>query len=165
MYIFILLLIICITIYKNRSKIDKTVSVYKTYKKMVDPSDNLGHFYTIKSIFKMGYSIYTLFQSKTAKKNENPPIFNKKYLKISYNHNGKEYFYLLKIPRGMNPIVSITDENDNNIEEIINPYLGPNLDCHGASIYPIDFGYTKIQIKTIFDKTIIFNEDQKIELT
>ena len=57
------------------------------------------------------------------------------------------------------------DENDNDIHDTIYPYLGPNLDCHGSFLCPKDFGYKKIKITTIFDKLIIFDEEQKIDLT
>jgi hypothetical protein len=116
----------------------------------------------MKNIFNLAYSVYDMFQTK-----QTPPLqkFNKNYLKISYKYNDKDYFYLLKVPRGVIPIISITDENDDNIEDIISPYLGPNLDCHGASIYPRDFGYSKIKIKTVFNKLVIFDENQKIDIT
>jgi hypothetical protein len=105
-----------------------------------------------------------LFQIKT-KKQKDPEKFNKKYIKISYKYKDKAYYYLLKVPRGVAPLKSITDENSNDISDIIGPYLGPNLDCHNSDIYPRDFGYNQVKITTVFDKVIVFDEDQKIELT
>lgn len=162
MYIFIVFLIVLLTIYKYNDKFRSMHKVYKTYKKMIDPQDKHGHLYAIKNICTIVYSLYNMFRIK-----EKIPIekFNKNYLKISYKYNDKNYFYLLKVPRGIVPIISITDENDNNIDDIISPYLGPNLDCHGSSIYPKDFGYSKIKIKTVFDKLVVFEENQKIEIT
>lgn len=138
---------------------------------MIDPENKKGHIYTIKNVFKLAYSLYNSFNPNNNQNKENKQIikplekFNKKYLKISYKYNDKNYFYLLKVPKGILPIMSITDENDNDIEDIISPYLGPNLDCHNETIYPRDFGYSKIKIKTIFDKIVVFDEDQKIEIT
>ena len=101
-----------------------------------------------------------------SKKKETQSVkFNKKYLKISYKYRDKTYFYLLKVPRGIQPLKKTEDEEGNDISDIIEPYLGPNLDCHGASIYPKDFGYKQIKVTTVFDKIIIFDEEQKIELT
>jgi hypothetical protein len=144
---------------------------YRQYKNFIDPQNKNGHFYTVKSLFLIVYSIY---QVKNIKKEssfarfpvgkEEPEKFNKKYIKISYKYKDKNYFYLLKVPRGLNPINQITDENDNDIHDIIYPYLGPNLDCHGSFLCHKDFGYEKIKIKTIFDKLIIFDEEQKIDL-
>jgi len=93
-----------------------------------------------------------------------PEKFNKKYLKISYKYNDKSYFYLLKVPRGVTPLKTIEDEDGNDVSDFIYPYLGPNLDCHNVPIYPKDFGYKSLKITTIFDKIIIFGEDEKISL-
>jgi len=103
--------------------------------------------------------------TSSSKKETQSAKFNKKYLKISYKYRDKTYFYLLKIPRGVQPLKNIVDEEGNDISDIIEPYLGPNLDCHGALIYPKDFGYKQIKVTTVFDKTIVFDEEQKIELT
>jgi hypothetical protein len=161
MLYFIVFLVILLSIFKLRYKLKTLGGYYKKYKNFVDPENKHGHFYTIKSVFAILYSVY---QVKNIKKEE-PEKFNKKYIKISYKYKDKKYFYLLKVPRGVNPIKQITDENDNDIHDIIYPYLGPNLDCHGSILCPKDFGYEKIKITTIFDKLIIFDEDQKIDLT
>jgi hypothetical protein len=98
------------------------------------------------------------------KPTDEPQKFNKKYIKISYKYKDKDYFYLLKIPKGVTPLQSIVDENGDNIESVIDPYLGANLDCHGAVITPNDFGYKKITITTAFDKIITFENDEPIIL-
>ena len=161
MLYFIVFLLILVSIFKLRHKILTVSHYYQKYKNFVDPENKHGHIYTIKSLFLIFYSIY---QVNSVKKEE-PEKFNKKYIKISYKYKDKKYFYLLKVPRGINPIKQIMDENENDIHDIIYPYLGPNLDCHGAILCPKDFGYEKIKILTIFDKLIIFDEDQKIDLT
>ena len=161
MFYFIVFLLFIISIFKVRHKFRTIHGYYRQYKSFIDPGNNHGHIYTIKSLFFIVYSIY---QSQNIKKEE-PEKFNKKYIKISYKYKDKTFFYLLKVPRGVNPINQITDENDNDIHDIIYPYLGPNLDCHDSFICPKDFGYEKIKIKTIFDKLIIFDEEQKIDLT
>jgi len=85
-------------------------------------------------------------------------------MKIPYKYRDKEYFYLLKIPRGVPPIQRIEDENGNDIYDLIEPYLGPNLDCHRTDITPNDFGYARIVVTTIYDKTITFEQDDKVML-
>jgi len=162
MFYFIVFLIILIPIFRIIHKIKNVHGYYKKYKNFVDPENTYGHIYVIKSLFNIIYSIYEVNHTK---KEEKPEKFNKKYIKISYKYKNKNYFYLLKVPHGLNPIKQITDENNNNIHDIIYPYLGPNLDCHGSTLCPKDFGYEKIKIKTIFDKLIIFDEEQKIDLT
>jgi len=164
MLYFIVFLIILISFLKLRYKFKSVYNYYKTYKNFIDPQNINGHIYTIKSLF---FIIYSIYQSKYQIKNkeEEPKKFNKKYIKISYKYKEKTYFYLLKVPHGLNPINKITDENNNDIYDIIYPYLGPNLDCHDSFLCPKDFGYEKIKITTIFDKLIIFDEEQRIDLT
>jgi hypothetical protein len=151
-YLFLFLGIPSIFCYLNKETIKSSYQLYKLYKKTVDPDGNLGHFYTLKSIINI------------FKKEKPLEKFNKKYLKISYKYKDKDYFYLLKIPRGIMPLRSIEDEKGDNIDDILTPYLGPNLDCHGSDIYPKDFGYEKIKITTVFDRIITFEENDKIIL-
>ena len=153
-YLFLFLGIPSIFCYLNRDNIKSSYQLYNLYKNTVEPDGNLGHFYTVRTIFNF-------FKQKPEPSFEK---FNKKYLKISYKYKDKDYFYLLKIPKGVIPLRSIKDEEGNNIDDIVSPYLGPNLDCHGAEIYPKDFGYTKIKITTVFDRIITFEENDKIIL-
>ena len=141
--------------YKNKETINTSYQLYKLYKQTLDPDEKFGHYYTLKSIINLFF-----------KKNKDKPIeqFNKKYLKISYRYKDKDYFYLLKIPKGIIPLRSVQDEKGNNIEDILSPYLGPNLDCHGVDIFPKDFGYEKVKITTVFDRIITFEENDKIVL-
>jgi len=170
MLYFIVLLTLLTILFKYGYKIKQCFHLYKNYKSFTDPDNKLSHIQVIQNIFSLLFSIiyttYSLYYMKDKKhENQQPSNFNKKYLKISYKYRDKMYFYLLKIPRGVQPLKNIKDEDDNNISDIIEPYLGPNLDCHNTTIYPKDFGYKQIKITTIFDKLIIFDEDQKIELT
>lgn len=169
-------LIFLLILFKNKNTIIQIVSLYKNYKKMIDPQNKLTHIHMIKNISSVLFCfLYQLYNSyylynhnhniiNNIKECKSTASFNKKYIKISYKYKDKSYFYLLKIPRGTPPLLSITDENNNDIYDSINPYLGPNLDCHGATICPSDFGYEKIKITTAFDKLIVFEENQKIEL-
>lgn len=169
MLYFIILLALFTVFFKYGYKIKQCVQLYRNYKSFVDPNNKLSHIQIIRNLFSLFFSIlystYSLYYMTNTKKEKESAKFNKKYLKISYKYRDKTYFYLLKIPRGVQPLKNIVDEDGNDISDIINPYLGPNLDCHGALIYPKDFGYNQIKITTVFDKTIVFDEDQKIELT
>lgn len=166
MLYFIVFLLVFLSIFKFINKIKSCHDYYTKYKNFIDPENKHSHFYTIKSMFMILYSIYqsTKVSQPQPTQTQEPEKFNKKYIKISYKYKDKNYFYLLKVPRGLNPIKQITDENDNDIHDNIYPYLGPSLDCHGTTLCPKDFGYEKIKITTIFDKLIVFEENQKIDL-
>jgi len=89
-------------------------------------------------------------------------ISNKKYIKIPYVYNDQKYFYLIKVPKGKEPIRSIEDENNIDILDSILPYLGPNMDCHNLNLTPEDFGYQEVKITTVFDKVVVFKKNEKI---
>lgn len=159
--VYIVLLFIFSKLYKNRDKISFMYNIYRTYKNSFDPEGKIGHF---NFIFSLCYTVVSYYPLKYMHKINLPEKFNRKYIKISYKFNDKIYFYLLKVPRGVTPLKSIEDENGKDISDVISPYLGPNLDCHGISIYPKDFGYKSIKIETIFDKVILFEENDQINL-
>jgi len=158
MFGYLILSAIVYVIYANRSNIKTGYTLYKGYKNMIDPENKISHFSTIKSIVSM------FWRPQLPQPYSQPPPepFNKKYLKISYKYKDKDYFYLLKIPKGIPPIQKIEDENGVDIQDTITPYLGPNLDCHGQSVMPMDFGYSKVVVTTIFDSVVTFEENDKI---
>jgi len=167
---YFLLFLIALSVY-NYSKIKYVYNLYSTYKKMIDPKNEMSHFKALKSISEMIYMLGggRLPESNTNTSNTNSPVnavekFNKKLIKIPYKYKDKDYFYLLKIPKGVPPVQKIEDENGEDIFDIISPYLGPNLDCHHTKITPIDFGYSKIIVTTIYDKIITFNEEDVVSL-
>jgi hypothetical protein len=88
--------------------------------------------------------------------------FNKKYLKIPYEHHGKKYYYLLKSKNNSQPIKYIKNQDEIDVTDTILPYLGPHLDCHGAILYPKDFGYSSIKIETMYDQEFVFESEQEI---
>lgn len=159
--VYAILLFILSKIYKNKDKFVTIYTIYKSYKNSIDPNEEISHCRFISSLI---YTLISYYPMKYMYKRNLPEKFNKKYIKISYKFNDKTYFYLLRVPRGVTPLKSIEDENGNDISEVISPYLGPNLDCHNISIYPRDFGYKTVKVTTIFDKVVIFEENDQINL-
>lgn len=157
MYLSILLLIFSCILYKTRKYIFFTYSLYRQFRMIIDPDGTKGH---LRSIYEMS-SI--LFQKLGYQRAHPPPErFNRDYIKISYHYKDKPYFYLLKVKRGVTPLVSIVDEKGENVMEAITPYLGPNLDCHHTPLTPKDFGYQQITVTTVLDETVVFKEDDVI---
>uniref|UniRef100_A0A6C0KCF1 Uncharacterized protein n=1 Tax=viral metagenome TaxID=1070528 RepID=A0A6C0KCF1_9ZZZZ len=146
---------------RNINTIKETVEVYRGFKSTVDPDGKKGHFSTMCSFITLA-SIKFLLSIKNKKEKPVHETFNRSYIKISYTYKDKPYFYLLKIPKGVIPLSTIVDETGNDVESIITPYLGPNLDCHGITICPKDFGYEKLVITTVYDDVITFNETDVI---
>jgi hypothetical protein len=63
---------------------------------------------------------------------------------FSYVIEGKLYKYRIKVKRGPNPILQISNENSEDITEIILPYLGPENNWHGANLTPNILGYKSL---------------------
>lgn len=154
-HLIILFTIFTILIYLNLNKISRIYNLYKIFKNTVDPENKKNCFTIFYDILSITYKLFFSSSLNT---------FNKKHIKIPYDFRDKKYIYLLKLPRGVIPIDTIVDENNNDIFEIIYPYLGPNLDCHGTNIFPKDFGIKKIIIKDINNKEYIFEENDIIKV-
>lgn len=152
---YFLIVLFLVAIY-NRSKIRKVYSLYSIFKNTVDPENKKNCCQITYDVCKVFYML--CFPTKP------PERFNKKLIKVPYKYRENEYVYLLKIPRGSFYIESITDENGNNVKEDIEPYLGPNLDCHNAEVFPRDFGLKKLIIKDSNNIISTFEEDEKIIL-
>jgi hypothetical protein len=154
MYFYIIIALMGYVVFKNRHNISTGLTFYQSLKKMIDPDGTKGHFHTISSM-------WNIFQAKT--KVEAPvEKFNRDYIKISYTYKNKSYFYLLKVQRGVTPLTSIIDEQGNDVTDVIVPYLGPNLDCHGQTLTPKDFGYQRLTVTTVLDSVCFFGENDRI---
>ena len=155
-YIGYVLIILFLTAIYNRSKIKKMYSLYSIFKNTVDPENKKNCCQITYDVCKVFYML--CFPPKP------PERFNKKHIKVPYTYRENEYVYLLKVPRGVLYIETVTDENGNDIKGDIEPYLGPNLDCHDADVFPRDFGLKKITLKDSDGNVSTFEENEKIIL-
>jgi len=140
----------------NYRNIKNVYNFYKIFKNTVDPENKKNCCTIFYDLGKIGYLLFFPPKSNGISK------FNKQMLKVPYEFRENKYFYLLKVPRGIMPIEYIKDENDIDVLDDIYPYLGPNLDCHGADVFPRDFGLKKITVKDIHDNVYSFEEDEMI---
>lgn len=147
---------------RNMDTIKKTYTLYKGFKHTIDPTGKKWHISTMLTFASLAAIKFIVSSKSTVASAKKHETFNRDYIKISYTYRERPYFYLLKIPKGIAPLSSIVDEAGNNVESVITPYLGPNLDCHGIPICPKDFGYEKLVVTTVFDEEITFNETDTI---
>lgn len=100
-------LVFLLLILYNRAKIKKVYSLYSIFKNTVDPENKKNccqFFYDICGV------MYALFNPPKP-----PERFNKKLVKVPYEYRENKYVFLLKVPKGVLPVESITDENGNNV--------------------------------------------------
>ena len=91
-----------------------------------------------------------------------------KTFEITYYINKIKYVLVTRIKRGPNSINRISDENDEDITNLVLPYLGPNIDCHHNSnkrITPNFFGKKQLYFSLDNDiSPIFFNQEENISL-
>lgn len=93
-----------------------------------------------------------------------PLIKDKTHYTISYTHNNKEYKILCKNNRQRKRIVVIQDENENDVSERVEKFMGPFYDFHGVKTRPRDMGYKKLTFETLMHGKMEFEEDDEIKI-
>jgi hypothetical protein len=84
---------------------------------------------------------------------------NKNTYQLTYVINGQLYKLIVKTRKGPKNVILATDENDEDITDIIHSYMGPCENFHGDTITPEFFGKNKITLNLssgedkTFDKT------------
>ena len=82
----------------------------------------------------------------------------KNKFEITYILNEQEYKFIVEGRRGPKNIVSITDENYNNVTDKIEPYLGPKQDFHNRQFTPNCFGYERLNFEIVGGNILSFNK-------
>ena len=157
MIVYIFFFLFSFMIAYNYQNIKNMYTLYYVFKSTIDPENKKNCCSILYDIGKIGYLLCFPPKPTVSK-------FNKQMVKVPYEFRENKYFYLLKVPRGIMPIDSIKDEDGKDVLDEIYPYLGPNLDCHGADVFPKDFGLKKITVKDIHDNEYSFEEDEVIKI-
>lgn len=104
---------------------------------------------TEKNPIIVAYRVADLtYQAMTIKLDDEDVKVGKNLYEISYTLTGKKYKMLVRVKRGPCPIESIRDEADNDITELVLPYMGPSFDWYGERPpRPEVFGCKKLTIE------------------
>lgn len=89
---------------------------------------------------------------------------DKNKYEVSYIINGKLYKMIIKPIRGPCSVLDIRDGEDNDVYDIIIPYLGPNEDWNNTKFYPLYFGYNNLIFEMIDGSLKTFNNEETIIL-
>ena len=90
---------------------------------------------------------------------------DKNLYEISYIINDKQYKMFIKPLKGPKPYSKIIDENDKDITEEIEAYLGPCYDFHKFKVTPRHFSKKRIIIHKYDNEKDIFEDEQIIIFT
>ena len=90
---------------------------------------------------------------------------DKNKYELKYVINGKLYKKIIKPDRGPIPVVSVTNENDDDVTEEILPYMGPNNNFHNEKFTPKFFGHNKLIFEMLSGNVFIFNSLENISIS
>ena len=82
---------------------------------------------------------------------------------LSYILHDNEYKMVIKIARGPSPILSIKNEDNKDLTDIILPYLGPKNDWHNNKFTPKFFNCKSLSFELSNGEIIKFHEETEIQ--
>lgn len=120
----------------------RLISAYETFKIIVEMK-------WIQFVQKIYASIYVKYPHNST-------------IIYSYIHNNRKYLIPIKYTNGPSPIQKITDENDNDVTQVVLPFMGPSYDWHGLNFSPNFWKKKKLSFHTKTFDIFAFNEHDTI---
>lgn len=106
----------------------------------------------------------SLYQNLIHYLNNSVVKLNKNTYVLSYVINGKMYKNIIIPKRGPLPIVCVLDTNDNDISDIVLPYLGPHNDWNNYKFTPSFFNYKELKFELSNGEFKTFKDSDIIEI-
>lgn len=94
---------------------------------------------SLKLIAKASYISFIQYMNNSV-----TPIQGGKSYEITYVINGKMYKLIVTPTRGPAPIMQISNDNGQDVTDIVLPYMGPQYDWHYREFAPKFFGYKSL---------------------
>lgn len=137
--------------YKKFRELNKLVSrQYKTIGMIL--------YVSISMVIKMYWLNFLQWTNKSIE------FLNKKDIVVSYILHGKLYKVLLKSKKGPEMVLLVTDENDEDVTDLVIPYIGPNNDWHHNTFNPSFWNKKILNFELCSGDKLSFKEDQTIIL-
>lgn len=89
---------------------------------------------------------------------------DKNKFELSYVQKGLLYKIVLKTSRIPPKVLLIFDEAEDDVTDLVLPYLGPCFDCHGQKITPSFFNRKTLTFELTSGETMSFDENEEISL-
>lgn len=89
---------------------------------------------------------------------------NKNTYEISYLVNGRVYKMLVTPIRGPSRVLQVSDENNEDITDLVVPFLGPRNDWHGRKFTSKDFKRKTLTFELGNGEELTFEEDQELSV-
>jgi hypothetical protein len=94
---------------------------------------------SLKLIAKASYISFIQYMNNSVR-----PIEGGKSHELTYVINGKMYKLIVTPTRGPAPIMQISNDNGEDVTDIVLPYMGPQYDWHYREFAPRFFGYKSL---------------------
>jgi len=94
---------------------------------------------SLKLIAKASYISLIQYMNNSVR-----PIERGKSYELTYVINGKMYKLIVTPTRGPAPIMQISNDNGEDVTDIVLPYMGPQYDWHYREFAPRFFGYKSL---------------------
>ena len=108
-------------------------------------------------IFQALYMSLSQYLNNTIK-----PLGENRYL-VSYIIKGNTYKMIVKLKKGPRSILLVSDEKQNDVSDLILPYLGPDDNFHGYHYTPGFFGKDELVFELSNGTEKIFRSDEHIK--
>jgi hypothetical protein len=117
-------------------------------------------------LFWLGVQIVaqTAYISLLQRLNRSVVKLDKNTYRVSYAINGICYNMIVKPKRGPKRIIQVIDQNDNDITEQIQAYMGPMENFHGTVFTPAFFNADIITVSLDTGDEQTFSRDQTINI-
>lgn len=89
---------------------------------------------------------------------------DKKTYEVTYVLNGKRFKMIVKPKRGPSDVLLICDENQEDVSDVVGPYLGPEDNFHGHKYNPNFFNRKSLTFEMFDGREITFTEKEIINL-
>lgn len=83
---------------------------------------------------------------------------------ISYILNGKLYRMVVTPKRGPINVLLVTDDGQNDVSDIVIPFMGPNHDWHGREYTPSFWKKNSLTFELASGESKTFHENQPIQI-
>lgn len=160
-YYIIISSIIGLGLYYNFTNIKHKYNKFKSLKKLVKTKHNnqaVVLLVSLSLLFKLYYIKLIQYLNSSIEK-----INNNTY-EITYTINDVIYKSVIKVKKGPNNISNIYNENDEDITDIISPYVGANRDFGNISLTPEYFNMKEIKINLNTGHTLKFTQNDILNI-
>jgi len=112
---------------------------------------------SLKILIRTLYVAFIQYINNSVRKLDN------KTFELTYVINGKMYKMIAIPKRGPTPILQISNDLENDVTDLILPYMGPQYDWHGSRFNPEFFGYRSLTFELGDGTEHTYDETDNVE--